>query len=289
MRPRLWIALLAVAAAVALVLVASSSDSGGPLDPVARAADTTMRAGGAHMSIAGSLTATGLPQPIRIAGDGAFNFKAREGDLSLTISGLPQAAQSALHGSSLEMTELFKSTSLYLGSSMLAGQLPGGARWVRLDVGKLQQAFGIDPSSLTSGLDPTEYLQYLDKAGYGSKVVGLETVRGAQTTHYTGTLDLLKAAEAQPLSDRGELRRAVQKLMSEAHMSSLPVDVWVDGRGLVRRMAMTMTLSLAARSMTIAMQIEYFDFGPTPSVTVPSGSEVFDVTGQTLQHIGSGG
>lgn len=285
MKPRLWIALLGAAAVIAAVVLTSSGGAGGPLDPVARAADTTVRAGGAHMSVTGSVSVPSLSQPIGVSGNGTVNFSANEGDFNLTMSGLPQSAQSALHASTLEMNELFKDSSLYVGSPLFAGQLPSGARWIKLDLGKVQQAFGMDPSSLTSGFDPSQYLRDLQRAGYGSRVVGHEAVYGTLATHYAGTLDLLKAAEAQPGSDRAQLRRAFQAVLARAGLRTAPVDVWVDAKGLVRKIAMTLTMGQLA---TVSMQVEYFDFGATPSISAPPASEVLDATKQALQAIPSG-
>lgn len=291
MKVRIPIAVLAAVAVIAAILIFSSGGrTGGALDPVAQAAETTMHAGGAHMSFIGTVTVSNVASPITFSGKGSFNFTAHEGNLTLTMTGFPVSVSSKLHGDSLQMTELFKSASIYIGSPLFAGKLPGGARWLRLNVARLQQAVGLDPGSLTSGgANPAQYLQYLKDAGGSSTIVGQEAVRGVATTHYKGKIDLLKAAEAQPGSSRVQLRAAFDKLISETGLRSLPVGVWVDGHGVIRKVSLALSVAASGQRATATIQSEYYDFGSTPSISPPTDSEVFDMTQQELQNLAPGG
>jgi len=295
MKARVGIALFAsivLIAGVAMLSGGSGSGSGGAgaLDPVAQAAETTTHAGGAQMTLRGSVEAPGLPGAISFSGRGSFNFTAHEGSLTMTMAGFPSSVSAKLEGGTLQMTELFKASAIYIGSPLFAGRLPGGARWMRLDVARVQQAMGLDPSSLTSGgTNPAQYLQYLRDAGGGSTVVGHALVRGVPTTQYAGSLDLLKAAESQPGADRAKLRAAFQKLISATGLSSVPVEVWVDGHGLVRKIAIAISTNMAGQQIKASVVTEYHDFGPTASIAAPASSEVFDVTGQALQGLPAGG
>lgn len=293
MKARLGIALLAaivVIAAAAMLSGGGSGGAGGPLDPVAQAAETTTHAGGAQMTLRGSVEVPGFTGAITFSGEGSFNFTAHEGSLTMTMAGLPASGAAGVEGGSLQMTELFKSSALYIGSPLFAGRLPGGAKWLRVDLARVQQALGLDPSSLTSGAtNPAQYLQYLRDAGGSSRVVGHALVRGVPTTRYAGSIDLLKAAEAQPGADRAQLQAAFQKLISQTGLSSLPVNVWVDAHGLVRKISIAMSLNVAGQQLRATIDSEYHDFGPTPSIAAPPSSEVFDMTGQALQSLPSGG
>lgn len=291
MKARVPLVLLAAIAVLAAVLISTGgSGGGGALDPVAQAAETTTHAGGVRMSLRGSVTVPGVASRLTFSGQGSFNFKAHEGDLTLTMAGLPQSVTSKLNGASLQITELFKASSIYIGSPLLSGKLPGGARWMRLNLARFQQAVGLDPSSLTSGgANPTQYLQYLKAAGGSSSIVGHEAVRGVATTHYAGKIDLLKAAEAQPGANRSQLRGAFQKLVSETGLQTLPVDVWIDAHGLVRKVSVALRVAAGAQPVKTSIQSEFYDFGPTRSITAPVDSEVFDMTQQALQNLSSVG
>jgi hypothetical protein len=290
MKVRIPIAVLAAVAVIAAILIFSSGGrTGGALDPVAQAAETTMHARGAHMSLTGTVTVSNVAIPITFSGTGSFNFNAHEGDLTLTMAGFHESVSSKLHGDFLQMTELFKSASIYIGSPLFAGKLPGGARWLRLNIARFQQAVGLDPGSLTSGgTNPAQYLQYLKDAGGSSTVVGHEAVRGVATTHYEGKIDLLKAAEAQPGSNRAQLRAAFDKLIAETGLRSLPVGVWADGHGLVRKVSLALSVAASGQQVKAAIQSEYYDFGSTPSISLPADSEVFDMTQQALQSLTPG-
>jgi hypothetical protein len=233
---------------------------------------------------------SGLAAAISFTGSGYFNFASHEGDVTFAMSGLPAAAQSTLHGDSLRMIELFKGGTLYIGSPLFAG-LAGGRRWVRLDLARVGQALGLDPGSLTSGgSNPAEYLRYLTAAGATSSVVGHEQVRGVATTHYAGSLDLLKLAETQPGANRAQVRAALQRLIAQTGQHTVAVEVWVDAQHLVRRFALTLDADSAGTHVSTTIRADYYDFGPTPAIRTPADSEVLDITGQALARMpGAGG
>ncbi|HEY4896815.1 MAG TPA: hypothetical protein VII01_12065 [Solirubrobacteraceae bacterium] len=292
MKGRIWIGLVAVIAAIAAIAVLSGGGGGrgGSLDPVAQAAETTTHVGGAHVALSGSVSISSLATPITITGRGAFNFKTDEGDLEMTMGGFPPSVTARLSGRELKMRELFKAGSIYIGSPLFAGSLPRGASWMRLDIGRVQQAIGLDPSSLTNGgADPAAYLRFLKASGGSSHLVSHETLRGVSTAHYSGTIDLLKALEAQPSSDRAKLRAAFSKIEAQTGLRELPVGVWIDSHGLVRKVSLTMSVGAGAQHGDVAISVEYFDFGPTPSISAPPASEVFDATGHSLQSLSPGG
>src|ERR1700736_2616941 len=81
--------------ATAIVFSISTSGCGsstGALDPVAEAATVTSQVGGAHLAFTVRGSIAGLSAPFTITGQGFFNYKTREGTLSLDVAGLPAAA-----------------------------------------------------------------------------------------------------------------------------------------------------------------------------------------------------
>jgi hypothetical protein len=253
---------------------------------VALAADKTTAAGGAHVTIGGSFTVPGASAPLSLNGNGAFSFANREGQLTLTISGLPAQSTAGLGGNSLQLNEIAKGNALYVGSPLLAGRLPGGAKWLKVSLSQVAQTLGFDPSSVSSGgANPATYLQDLRAAGGTVKVVGHETVRGAETTRYSATVDLLKVAEANGLKGGAASHAVLRALLARLGLHSIPVEAWVDGQGLVRKVAVHFT----SHSVTASITAEYFDFGPQAPVNAPAPAEVFEVSGQMLQSLTAGG
>jgi hypothetical protein len=263
----------------------SSNGSAGSstIGPVAEAADVTARAAGAQVALSGNVHAGGLT--MTISGQGSFDFPAHEGTFAMSLSGLPEAALRALHTSSVTIDELFKSGSLYVGSPLFAGKLPHGAKWMKLDLATVSRTLGLNPSSLTSGgADPAEYLRELRSAGADVKVVGHEKVRGEETTRYAATVNLQKALEAHGASSKAA-SEALSKLSSTLGGTNLPVEAWVDGKGLLRKVR----IKLSGQAIAADVGVEYFNFGATPAVTAPAASEVFDATGAAAQGLSSSG
>ncbi len=276
-------ALLAAAAAAACASGCGSTAA--TLDPVAQAAVVTTKQNGSQMALTAKVSSP--LGAITMTGSGEANFGAHEGQFELSVTGLPAAAQQALGGSSsLKINELFAGGALYMASPLFAGKLPDGAHWVKLDLARFSQALGLDPAAITSGgANPAQFLQYLTKVGAGSHVVGHEAVRGVQSTRYAASLDLLKAAEAEPGTNVKLAREAFSKLASEMGTTAIPVEAWVDGHGLLRKLAMTINVSAGGQTLSEVVQVEYFRFGPTTAVSVPGPHDVFDITGQALQGL----
>jgi hypothetical protein len=282
---------LALAATLALAVCASGcGSSSAVLDPVAQAADATSHVGGAHMTLEVQVRAAGLPAPFTISGVGFFNYKTREGSLSLDMTGLPSTAASSVPSGSLHMEELFKSSAIYVGSPLFAGKLPGGAQWMKIDISKFGPAIGLDLRQLAGGQsNPAQFLEYLKASGGTVTPVGHELVRGVATTHYKGAIDLNKVADVLPSRNRDQLRAALAKLVAQTGSASIPVDAWVDAHHLVRRIAMTLAISTGGQQAQTRMTIDLFGFGPTPPVTPPPQAEVYDATQTTLSGLSSAG
>ena len=140
--------------------------------------------------------------------------------------------------------------SLPMSSTPLEAIAADGSFYVRggpvatLAQGKWVRVKADDPTFNLSAADPAQLLQYLRST---SKVErrGTATVRGVRTTHYV--------ARIQPK----QLARPV------------PVDVWVDNAGLVRR--------LSLRLQQVRASLDLFDFGDV-SIDVPASSDTVDLS-----------
>jgi hypothetical protein len=266
----------------------SSSPSGsaaavaGPIS-ISNAASKTTAERGAHISINGAVTAPGASTPINLSGSGVTNFATHEGTIGLTVSGLPAQAQTAIGGSSLALNEVLKGSAIYIGSPLFAGRLPSGAKWLKINTTQVAQGLGLDPSSLTSGgAEPGQYLQDLRAAGGTVKVIGHEQVRGVETTRYAASIDLVKAAELLSAHGKSAIARGLaSQLAAKLGFSKIPIEAWVDGKGLVRKVA----VHISSHGVGATIQAEFFDFGPIPPVNAPSPGEVFEVSSSTLKSL----
>jgi hypothetical protein len=282
----LIVAAAPVALSIALGASGCGAGAGAVLDPVAQAADATSHAGGAHLSFSGQINAAGLAAPITLNGTGVFNYRSQEGHLALDVSGVP--AGGGLPGGALRVEEIFKSDTIYVASPLLSGRLPGGARWLKLDVAKSAAAVGLGLQQLTAGQsNPAQFLEYLKAAGGATTAVGHQLIRGVPTTHYRGTIDLRKVAALVPSADRAAVSSGLSQLLAQTGVSSIPVDVWVDAQRMVRRMQISLAPRASGRPLAFTIGVELFDFGPTAPVAPPAAREVFDATGAALDSLRS--
>lgn len=279
-------------AAGALALAASGCGSSqATLDPIAQAAEVTTHSGGSQVAISASVEVPGLATPLTMKGGGHFNNDRREGSLTLEMSGFPANSVPGASGGTLTMSELMKDYVIYISSPLLEGKLPNGARWMKLDLNKAFSSLGIDPQSLSDGsTNPAQILSYLKGSTGSPKVTGHEAVRGVQTTRYDGTVSLESVVQHLPQNQRAKAQEALEKLSSQAGSAlSYPVSVWIDAHHLVRRMTMAISFSTEGKSVGINIEIENFDFGPTPAVTPPPSSETYDATSLTSSALSSAG
>jgi len=281
----------AIAAAIALALSGSGcGTSTAALDPVAQAAEATSHLGGAHIALSVQVAAPGLPQPFTMSGQGFFNYSSEEGTLSLDTTSLPAGVSATLPSGPLHIEEIFKSSTIYVGSPLFAGKLPGGARWLKIDLGRFAQAVGFNLQQLAGGQsNPAQLLQYLKATSGSVELVGGGRVRGVATSHYRAAVDLGKVADVLPSSDRGQLHAALAKLIAQAGTSKIPVNVWVDAQHLVRRLTLALSLSTGGQPAQVNMTMELYEFGPTPSLNPPPAGEVFDATQTALSGLRASG
>jgi len=254
----------------------SSAVLSGPLD---RAADVTAQAGSASTAITIEVGAGGEPV-LTMNGSGRFNLRSAEGEMTVEANA---PSSSGLGSGSFTMTELTKLPSTYIRTPLFEGKLPGGAQWLKVDSGGLlEHKLGLDLEGASQS-NPAEFLSYLRATGAGVSLVGHESVRGVPTTRYRAALDLEKAVERLPSNDRAQLRAAFAKLRALIGSDEVPVEAWVDSANLVRRIAMRYPLSVENQHITLAMSIEYFDFGPVRTIAAPPANEVYEATQAQLE------
>jgi hypothetical protein len=172
---------------------------------------------------------------------------------------------------SMQMDEIFDGNAFYIHfPSSLASRLPGGKAWMKVDLDALGKASGVDLKQMMQAnqSNPADMLKALKGVGT-SHLVGSEDIRGATTKHYRADIDVNKAADRIP--DQ-QSRDAVKQMFSSSGLSSIPVDVWVDDSGRVRRES----FSFSGAGMTMDMTIEFTRFGVAVDTTPPPSDQVID-------------
>jgi hypothetical protein len=144
-----------------------------------------------------------------------------------------------------------------------------GGGWVSVAATDL----GATGSGGLGSYDPVQILEALRGVAGEPEVVGTEPVRGVETTRYSATADVARALEAVPEEQRARLEAQLDQLGD----TTIPIDVWVDGDGLPRRVRVDMAASYAAMGLDDAsavLTVELFDYGTPVVIDVPAADEV---------------
>lgn len=141
-----------------------------------------------------------------------------------------------------------------------------GGRWVRMGGGSLWQA----GSPAAQGQSPTAVLGML--AGAPARVVDLgpATVGGVATTHYRFTVDLRAVPARVPAAQRAWMRRVVAGLIAAGHSSTVPMQVFVDRRGRLRRA----TYSVGSPADRVDVVVGMSGYGVPVHVSAPPANQV---------------
>lgn len=202
----------------------------------------------------------------RFGGQGRFDFERRAGEMALRLIEGEVGA-----GGGNAKAVFVDSTVFY---QLPPGALAGGRRWIQLDLQNVADASGLDFGPLVQGsqADPTQYLLWLSALGPGITKIGEEDVRGVPTSRYRAAVDLNLLEEQAPPGKEAEWAAYVQTLRDRLGLAFIPVEVWVDDEGLVRRF--NHEYGFSTEGTTAVVTTELFDFGTPVNVSAPPPDQV---------------
>lgn len=252
--------------ALALVLAACSSKSGSAAQIVRNAPDKTIAAGSARVALDVSFTSSGTPN--EITGDGVVDLKNKRGSVTFDVGSLA----STLGSGSIET--FLSSDGIFV--KLPAGFGAGGKPWIKLNLSALANQAGVNLGSLgqLQSADPSQALEFLKGAVGDMTKVGTEDVRGANTDHYRGTLDLKQASS----SVSADARPAVDQAITSLGTSTIPADVWIDSDGRMRRMKFSVDPDGPGPTPPGTVQFEMYEFGVKADVQPPPPDQITDLS-----------
>jgi hypothetical protein len=284
-RPSRWLA-VPIAAVVALVLgllvlqpFARSTPAGAAA--LRAAAQTTAAEGTARVSA----TIAALGQSVTVAGVGDLS----SGDGRLTVDAPPPLGSAEV---------LHVGDDLWVSAPALVGDMLGSDTWLHADAATLAEALGetgMTGFDLSFALDPVKAVDYVRSVSGDVTEVGTETVQGEETTHYSTHLDPAKLADlAGDDASRDALDQAVTAVNQE-----IPVDLWIDDAGRLRKVTVSVDLDLlqlpegtdtrgATLEGPLTATFELSDFGTPLDTTPPPADQVTEV-GPLLAMLTRGG
>jgi hypothetical protein len=231
------------------------------VDPVAKAASTTLSSGGYKMS--GVMSVTGAASPVTASMAGVIDPVANSGTMTIdeTVGG------QRVHG-----PMVFSSLSFWMKSSAIAGAASRtGKPWIYIDMSKALGAMGV--GSLPSTIDPSQFLNYLNAVGASPTRVGPVSIHGVHTTEYRAVIDLNRYAQQNNIP-----AKTITSLESAMGTHTMPVEAWIDTRNRIRRIHVAFPECVAGTRLQFSMTMGIYGFGTQPRVQIPSRNAVYNLT-----------
>lgn len=292
-------ALFCVLGALTVVAGCGGGTPAGTVEPISfeqlsQAATTSADAATGRFAFSMEMTMPGTPDPFTFSGEGAFDASSNRAALSVDFSSFAELLGglfTGLGGSKANAPDLGDPTAwrieavqdgevMYVRFPAMASELPAGKSWVRMNLAEAGKAQGFDFSELQdfTSNDPRKMLDFLRAASDHIETVGTEELRGVDTTHYRATVNLADYDQLAPESKREELRSMLGEMIEQTGLDEIPVDVWLDEFGLVRRLDMSFTATQPGTtdSLRATMTFELYDYGKDVQVDLPPPAEVVD-------------
>ncbi len=286
-----FLRLTAVVAIVATAAVAGTAlaqrDGGSPLQAaIAKTAAANSSKFTFTFSISG---VTGLPGgAIALKGSGGSDTKHGTAIIHLDLGALAPSLGALTQGVAVPATidVLVVRNVLYVHFPALAAKVKPGTEWLKLDAKTLPKSAtaGANVGGLTS-LDQKKLFAALTTA-VNVKQIGTTKVGGVSTTHYAGRIDMAAFAAALPKSQQSSLQQSVKQV----GLKSVPFDVWIDGRHLIRRLGVRVAhlkVKGAGAAISLQARLNLFGFGAPLEVVAPPASKTADAA-KLLGSLGTG-
>ncbi|MET7451533.1 hypothetical protein ABZT03_06475 [Streptomyces sp. NPDC005574] len=230
---------------------------------VRAAYDKTAEAGTAKMAIDMKLSAKG--ESVTTAGRGALDLK--EGDSVMTV---------AAEGKTVEQ----RVVDQVLYQKVPGQKVQGGKTWMKIDLKKAAQSQGVSGRQIG---DPAQSAAYA-KAITDKDVtkVGTQKIDGVDTTHYRVSVDVAE------LPGGAKMRQQLG--------ATLPMHVWLDEDGRLRRQQIDMTVkapasasakpdnSAAPQQVKMRTVMNFSDFGTDVDAEAPPAGQVADMTDEAMRQ-----
>lgn len=154
--------------------------------------------------------------------------------------------------------------------------VPGKKPWIKIDLKKVAQQQG-GGSAASNPADSTAYTKSISEKDV--KKLGTEKIGDANTTRYRVVVDVDK------LANGAQLKQQIGP--------TLPMEIWIDDDGRLRRQQTDMTLtapkgtgadSSTPKKVKVRTVMELSDFGTKVDVKAPAAGEAADMTDKAQQQ-----
>jgi hypothetical protein len=240
----------------------------------------TNDAGSARMAI--DLTFASPQQTVHVTGDVEYTMDPADPSSLRERVVLDIPSLGMMPGGKVEII-IGKGPIIYVRAPMFASFIPASTPWIKLDPAALPASHdGL--GAATAAANPAAILAAI-KDALTVEEVGVETVDGSNATHYRATVDIVKllplvadVVDEQPTD--AEMQETKDQL-AKLGLQTLPVELWVDGDGLLKQVRLAPDLSKVDADhpgTTFSLTLTFSDIGEDISIDVPPASQVTDLS-----------
>ena len=213
-----------------------------PPNPFVEAVQLLLSERSVRIAVAATTVIQTSGRELSVQSDGIYDLTTFTGTIDIDAVNLGRAlgSDASLAGSFIPSQMVFVDNRVFLDYTALAEVSSAQSPWA---VARYRQLFGAgrwpDQGAVSSlALATPAHVAALLNASRKTLVeVGKEPIRGASTTHYQAVADLGTLPAAAPEQTRGLLRGQARELAAALGFSELPLDIWIDDRGRVRRVS----------------------------------------------------
>lgn len=208
-----------------------------------------------------------------IKADGALGWSdGLTGNLTITYTGGTMADTMRQLGTT-SMQARYLPDAYYAKMGEKFAQQAGGKHWIRYgydDLADLGGGSGAYLKDQMQNTTPNQSVKLLLASG-DVKKVGTEKVRGVNTTHYAGTVDVADLAGKNSNLTASQLA-GLKKQLTQAGVTTESVDIWVDDQDLLVKKTEKGQMSAGEYSQTAY----YSDYGVKVSAQEPPAADTED-------------
>jgi len=263
-------------------------------EQIAQSASSSAEATTGRFSFDMSMSFPGADEPFSLSGEGAFDTTNERSSFAVDLSSLAKllggfaAGFGAAGAKDLPdfddpagwKIEVVQDGDVgYVRLPAIDDQLPEGKTWVRGTAGDVK-AGGVDFEELDSFTrnDPRDVLEALGGLSGDIETLGTEELRGVDTTHYRVVLDPVALAK-RATAGNPDATSLLGQLTGRDGMADVPLDVWIDGDGHVRKLSLDFEGDESSgRSGSASLAFELWDYGDPVEIDVPPASQVADAS-----------
>ena len=202
------------------------------------------------------------------------------GVLTMTYTGGTMAETMRAAGST-SMEARYLPDAYYAKMGDKFAEQAGGKHWLKYDYDDLAKLGGSSGAYLKDQMQnstPNQSVKLLLASG-DVKKVGTESVRGQQTTHYSGTVDVADLAAKNSSLTASQLA-GLKKQLTAAGVTTEQVDIWVNAQDLLVKKVEKGEMTSGRYTQTAY----YSDYGVKVDATVPPASDTEDFTALLKQQ-----